>query len=285
CRMLPVAVLYVVTGRLRLAMLISGGFLYLFGLAGYFIKEFRGDTLLYMDFMSTKTAMQVVSGYHFEMSGQIIVASFVFAALILWALKANKKMTDKYQSRKMRLAVFALSMVAVGVFMKTDVEKYYYTWEQEQPLNGYPYLFCVNIKVMNVEPPSGYSAAEIETYMQKEPVGEDTLMVKNRSKMPQAEPSSVQQSDVQVKPNIIAIMNESFSDPRVVGDFQTNMDYMPYIHNMSENTIKGNLYTSVFGGGTCDSEYSFLTGNTTAYLPQNARPYQLYIKSPTPGLA
>ena len=41
----------------------------------------------------------------------------------------------------------------------------------------------------------------------------------------------------------------------VVGDFSTNQDYMPYIHNLTENTIKGNLYMSIFGSGTCNSEF------------------------------
>ena len=55
-------------------------------------------------------------------------------------------------------------------------------------------------------------------------------------------------------------------------DFSTNIDYIPFIDSLQENTIKGNLYVSVFGGGTCDSEYAFLTGNSTAYLPESKGP-------------
>jgi len=36
---------------------------------------------------------------------------------------------------------------------------------------------------------------------------------------------------------------------------------MPFIHNLTENAIKGDLFVAVRGGGTCNTEYEFLTGN------------------------
>ena len=65
--------------------------------------------------------------------------------------------------------------------------------------------------------------------------------------------------DKEEMPNIIAIMNESFSDLNVVGDLQTSEDYMPFIHSMTKNTIKGQLLVSPFGGYTCNTEFEFLT--------------------------
>ena len=35
-------------------------------------------------------------------------------------------------------------------------------------------------------------------------------------------------------PNIIVMMNESFSDLSVLGDFETNEDYMPFIHSLEQ---------------------------------------------------
>ena len=46
-------------------------------------------------------------------------------------------------------------------------------------------------------------------------------------------------------PNVIAVMNESFSDLSVLGDFKTNQDYMPFYHSLKKNTIKGNMYRCV----------------------------------------
>lgn len=86
------------------------------------------------------------------------------------------------------------------------------------------------------------------------------------------------------KPNIIAIMNESFSDLMAVGDMEVTKDYMPFIRKLKENTIKGYTYSSVFGGNTANSEFEFLTGNTMAFLPDNSVPYQLFLRSKTAGL-
>ncbi len=85
-------------------------------------------------------------------------------------------------------------------------------------------------------------------------------------------------------PNIIVVMNESFSDLGVLGDFKTNQDYMPFIHAIYDNTIKGNLFVSVLAGNTANSEYEFLTGDSMAFLPAGSVPYQQYINKSMPTL-
>ena len=60
---------------------------------------------------------------------------------------------------------------------------------------------------------------------------------------------------------------------------------MPFLHSLTENTVKGYAYSSVFGGTTANSEYEFLTGNTTAFLPAGTVPYHMYISNHEPGLA
>ena len=36
-------------------------------------------------------------------------------------------------------------------------------------------------------------------------------------------------------------MNEAFADLSVINEFSTNEDYMPYIHSLKKNTIKGSF--------------------------------------------
>ena len=91
--------------------------------------------------------------------------------------------------------------------------------------------------------------------------------------------------DGTVRPvNVIVIMNESFSDLSVLPGVETNQDAMPFIRSLTENTIKGYAYSSVFGGTTANSEYEFLTGNTAAYLPAGTVPYQMYVSDGDPTL-
>ena len=84
--------------------------------------------------------------------------------------------------------------------------------------------------------------------------------------------------------NIICIMNESLADLSVLGDFTTNQDYMPFMRSLTENTVKGNLYVPVIGAGTSNTEFEFLTGHTTAFLPSGSNAYMLYVDNPIASL-
>ena len=76
--------------------------------------------------------------------------------------------------------------------------------------------------------------------------------------------SEAEEDDTQKEedlPNIIVMMNESFSDLSVLGEFETNEDYMPFIHSLEQgekNTVTGMLNVSVCGGNTANTEFEFL---------------------------
>ena len=80
-------------------------------------------------------------------------------------------------------------------------------------------------------------------------------------------------------------MNESFTDFASVGGIQTSKPLLPFIDSLQENTVKGNLYVPVFGGGTANTEFEFLTGSTMRFLPTGSTPYQAYVKRELPSLA
>ena len=94
-----------------------------------------------------------------------------------------------------------------------------------------------------------------------------------------------QNKNLKQKPNVVVIMNETFSDLNVVNKIKTNKEVMPYINSMKENTIKGDMLVSVFGGGTSNSEYEFLTGNSVSSLPLNGNAYTQFVKHEVPSLA
>ncbi|MDO4554912.1 MAG: LTA synthase family protein [Lachnospiraceae bacterium] len=79
-------------------------------------------------------------------------------------------------------------------------------------------------------------------------------------------------------------MNEAFSDLSVINPIETNEDYMPYIRGLTKNTVKGNLFVSIFGAGTCNSEFEVLTGNSMAFLPSGSIGYTQFVKDSMPNL-
>ncbi|HFI0149477.1 TPA: LTA synthase family protein [Streptococcus suis] len=85
-------------------------------------------------------------------------------------------------------------------------------------------------------------------------------------------PGTQQQTDKM--PNIIVIQNESQADYTQLTDLKFSVDPMSFQHSLKENTISGETYVSVFGGGTSNTEYEVLTSNALAGLPMNIFPFQ-----------
>lgn len=113
---------------------------------------------------------------------------------------------------------------------------------------------------------------------------DDTEHAQNKNGAITVEASGQKGSTDQL-PNIIVIMNESFTDFASVGGIQTSQPLLPFIDSLQENTVKGNLYVPVFGGGTANTEFEFLTGSTMQFLPTGSTPYQAYVKGELPSLA
>ena len=135
-----------------------------------------------------------------------------------------------------------------------------------------PMLFYTNV-CGNVE--SQYERSELDTTLKSEFISA-------------LQPAFGKLSDLELRPNQIVThntdlenaMNESLSDLSVLGNLTTNEDYMPFMHSLTENTIKGNLYVPVIGSGTSNTEFEFITGHSTAFLPSGSNAYMLYIKNP-----
>ena len=105
-----------------------------------------------------------------------------------------------------------------------------------------------------VKEPDGYSKEKVNEYLKKY----QTINVENNEI---------------IKPTkIIMIMNEAFSDLRSSG-MTSIVDVMPYIDSLEENTMSGSLFASVYGGGTCNTEFESLTGNSMAFLPSGYYPF------------
>ena len=124
-------------------------------------------------------------------------------------------------------------------------------------------MFCFDGLFNRVTVPEGYSVdkarALIEAYQEPEISGEH-------------------------HPVIIAVLCESFADYSRIAPLETNKDYMPVIHSLKENTVKGYVTVSPYGGYTGNSEYEFLTGNSMYYLPLGSAPFTNYLDKPTDSL-
>ncbi len=82
--------------------------------------------------------------------------------------------------------------------------------------------------------------------------------------------------------NVVLILSESYSDPlRVPGiTFQGNLDPMPYIRSLKQQTTSGLMLSSGYGGGTANLEFQALTGLSTSNFSASLKsPYQQFVPS------
>ncbi len=88
-------------------------------------------------------------------------------------------------------------------------------------------------------------------------------------------------------PHIIAVMGEAFYDiDRIPGiEFNEGYDPLSNFNRIKEYAFSGRIVTNVFGGGTANTEFSFLTGHSMPIMPELTSPYSYYIRRDTFSLA
>lgn len=251
----------------------------LFGLANYFVVNFRSSPIVPWDFLSLGTASSVAGNYEFTITYRLAFVLLGFAYVIITAEKLRLSMPKKWKGRIAAcLLSFGLLWGYVSAVQTETVKEVFglddtlFTPNVLYRNNGWAVAFLANLQYLDVEKPEGYSPEKAEEIAAESGWNEE-------------EEETVAEKASEDSPNILVIMNEAFSDLGVYGDFETSEDYMPFIHSLEENTVKGSLYVSVKGGNTANTEFEFLTGNSMAFLPAGSVPYQQFIKGDMPSLA
>lgn len=156
--------------------------------------------------------------YTIKMTSKLwfILFSFTFMIGIGFLVGFRFKMKKKLIWINIVAAVISLSTLAGFVFYarSDEAEKkygyypYLFSSKYLYKYNGTALSFIWTTKYLKMDKPSGYSVSELkELYEKYEQLKEEE----------------------EVKPNIIVIMNEAFSDLSVLGEFTTNKEYLPFI--------------------------------------------------------
>ena len=267
-------ILLLIFNRVKWALLVGNVFFYAAAIGNYFVLAFRGTPITPADIYALGTAMDVADHYVLSYDKAAIVATVVLLGMCVFASKLETY--PIFQWRKRLIAVLVTVLVtAVSAFTLTRVDALQSKgvkvnfWNQKLGYtnNGYILSFLMNIQYTIVSQPEGYSANKVNK------IADNYEVTQGSNK------------NLKQKPNVVVIMNETFSDLNVVNKIKTNKEVMPFINNLKENTIKGHMLVSVFGGGTSNSEYEFLTGNSVSALPLNGNAYTQFVKHKVPSLA
>lgn len=217
---------------------------------------YRDDPFVPMDFSIGTEALNVMTKMDMKIDPLFVILIFVsFAILFLSGLFVKSKKIHLL-IRASFLTVFLAAAVLLNIYVykpntiynkiHTIGPQYYVTGNFNT--KGFVYCFLHSMNIYSMDTPAHYS----RSYAEKLP-SKYSGPIKN-------EPA--------VKPHIIMIMSEAFSDI-------TNHDSMVFdvendpLHNfkkLSEESLKGYIIVPNFGGGTANTEYDVLTGFMTQNL-------------------
>lgn len=259
--MIIFCVFFLVTHSLKAAVILGSILYYVWGVAEYYTQLYRGLPMQITDILDVRTAMDVAGNFEFELTAPII---FFFVYLVLvsinFCIGENYVIGVKlWQNLLARAAGIAIAVWGIWYLGCTQAfENWGVSVNGNIPMvsfrkYGSQLAFMYSTREIVIREPEGYSVEELQ---------------KVASQYEQEETA-----DKQVKPNIIAIMNETFADLELIGEIETSEEVIPNYKALQENAITGNIMVSTLGGGTGKSEYEFLTGNSMHLYSAALSPY------------
>lgn len=241
-------------------------FFVIMGIVNAVVKAIRSTPISGGDIFSLKTAMTVAGSYNLNFDMEFVLktgAGLCFLAGVLFFVIFSHLQYRKEKQEfpvKARITSSGLSIIFWLLLISTNniisfvgVKADY--WSHET--NGFAYNLYLQLKEIMISEPEEYQVEELQ--QQLKGYSSDEAVVSAEY------------------PNIIAVMNESFADLEVLGEFETNKEVLPVLKGLKENTIQGDLYVSIYGGNTANSEYEFLTGHSIGYFSERVVPYQMYL--------
>lgn len=259
---------FFIAGRTSISMAICVSAIAIIGVGNYFVVMFRSNPIVPWDIYSFETAMSVADNYVFSVDWALAEHIAMFILMLIVGVRTNIRLNKKILRPILTVAMCIPAYFYISYLWQDNLERNtglndtLFNAKYMHSKDGFFVSFILDIHFLQIEEPKNYS-------------DEYALSLLNEQEVEKVEtPEEL--------PDIIAIMDETFSDPAVLGEFETNKDYMPFVHSILRgevaNTISGYTDVSVLGGNTANSEFEFLTGNSMAFFPNGSVPYLQYIR-------
>lgn len=259
---------FFIAGRTSISMAICVAAIAIIGVGNYFVVMFRSNPIVPWDIYSFETAMSVADNYVFSVDWALAEHIAMFILMLIVGVRTNIRLNKKILRPILTVAMCIPAYFYISYLWQDNLDRNtglndtLFNAKYMHSKDGFFVSFILDIHFLQIEEPKNYS-------------DEYALSLLNEQEVEKVEtPEEL--------PDIIAIMDETFSDPAVLGEFETNKDYMPFVHSILRgevaNTISGYTDVSVLGGNTANSEFEFLTGNSMAFFPNGSVPYLQYIR-------
>lgn len=285
-------VLYLVVRNTRIACLLVLLVVVGFSIANHYVIAFTGIPITFGDLMSVGVGMAVAGGYTYTLDPAVVaclIAAFVYAALLIAIPRS--KIQASFRSNQMALALVAVAAVGMGAYLYGDEDAWSridtHEWNPAYPYLHYGFAASLASDVASASTveADGYDS---DALWQTDESSGVTQVNVGHGYVTEADGAPAYREATEESPNIVVVMNESFSDlTSYLEGYETSTDPMPFVRSLmqQENVISGTCaVSSDMGTGTANSEFEFLTGNSMAYFKGNT-PYVQFIDTETPSLA
>lgn len=257
------------TRNVKIGSFVSIVLSFIIGLVNDVVYQFRGNYIMYGDLTVVRTALEVAGNYTYKPGlwfwiAFVILLASSFVTVIIKFPKHQRTNVKEMVERIMLAGVMVLGVIITfnNGMLYDNVFGVGWNYNQNVAYTGYIPYFLSNMNSIASVTLDGYEVGLAEQAFDSVPV---------------------QDEDEHSYPNIIIIQNEAFSDLSILYDIETNRDYMPFIHSLTENTRKGYLNMSLTGGPTANTEFEVLMRSTLNYLPYGSVPYTQYIDDDLPS--
>lgn len=263
------AVLYAFTRRLYISYFSVGIITTVSAAVNYYKTLIRNEPFVPWDITIAGEAAGIMGETEITVSAAVIISLVLLITISAGLFTLRKltkfKITVKYYKTLIAAVPLILllccctffSFLNESGFAANQISENKFEMDKSYKRNGFIANFILNMRYLTIEIPSGYSEQAVNDIVGSiEPHESDS-----------------------VQPNIIIVMDESFSDISMFENVSFDEDPIPNLRKLRESSISGFLLSEQFGGGTSRSEFEVLTGNSTNYLPSGSTPYQQYMGS------
>ncbi len=291
--------LFAMCGSIRASAMTILSISCVIGFIDHIVVQTRSMEIAFSDFWSISTGLSVVGSYSFTLATRTISALCLLVPFVVLLCRTS---FFKFNGIKIRLiaagsGVLMVTLVTVlvstawGNRMIGFVDKY---WKyRASEYNGFYLNLLHTASATKVSIPKDYSPGMLEQLLndRENPNNPDTPATGTQQPTEPALPPESSSPAGSKKPNLIVIMDETFTDLQAISRFMvengyaatellTDEEVLPYFNSLdtsAPNIERGWALSSVFGGNTANSEMEFLTGHSMAFLPANTVAYNLYI--------
>ncbi|MDO4797547.1 MAG: LTA synthase family protein [Coriobacteriales bacterium] len=265
----------------------------LVGIAQHYVNEFKGTAFMPSDLLALETASAVAGKYAYEVTASIVcgVLACALACVCLFFVRPTKELAiPGPRFAPVLLNVGAALVCAVALALLVVVPNYiqnfgvvldYWSPMDNYRAQGFVPTFVGAFQDMCIPVPPDYSSERAQQIETELAASYDAGLGSTPAR------KAAEAQYAKERPSILVVMNETFAD---LSDFYRTKEGRSFAQGYEGPAFfneriaqaggqlldRGALAVSAYGGGTCNTEFEYLTGATLAFIGGGKYPFQMY---------